>query len=137
MRRARIAIAAGLIAGLMVAPAAAMPAHRNAKPRVLTATAVTDDRMVTVTVVGRDRDDVVRGAEISWGADQPSQGLSACPMISSTPARERVGRRARFKLFYTYPDAGDRTITVRVLSGGCGKRAQQRSAPRTLTVHVD
>ena len=37
---------------------------------------------------------------------------------------------------YTYPAAGDYTITVRVLSGGCGKRPQQRSAPRTLTVHV-
>jgi hypothetical protein len=137
MRRAGIVIAAVLIAGWAAAPAAAMPAGRDAKPRVLSAEVAVSGRDVTVTVVGRDRDDVVGGAEISWGAGQPSQGLSACTPTSDGRAGRRVGRRARFNLFYSYPEAGDRTITLRVLSGGCGKRAPQRSAPRTLAVHVD
>jgi hypothetical protein len=143
MRRSRIAIAGMLAAGIAcplavpAAPAVAMPAGGNAKPRVLSAAVAKDGRAVTVSVVGRDRDDVVRGAEISWGDGQPAQGLTACSLTSAERSDGRVGRRARFELSYTYPAAGHHTIEVRVLSGGCGRRAQQRSAVRELVVHVD
>jgi len=124
-----------LVALAWTAPAAAMPAGDNAKPKVLDAWSETGrDRAVSITVLGRDRDDVVRGIEISWGEGQPEQGLSSCER--GRKARER-GRKARFELAYAYPAAGDYAVTVQVLSGGCGKRRQQRSQPRTLTVHVD
>jgi hypothetical protein len=86
-------------------------------------------------VVGRDRDDVVRGTEISWGADAPGLGTSACS-IGTGEERRRRGRKERFESSFTYPAAGRYAITVRVLSGGCGKRPQQRSRRRTLTVDV-
>jgi hypothetical protein len=93
---------------------------------------------VTVVIVGRDRDAVVRGAEIAWGDGQPAQGLSACTITRRRGADERRrGKRERFELSYDYPAAGHYTITVRVFSGGCGKRPMQRSRPRTLVVHVD
>ena len=109
-----------------------MPAGDNARPRILSADMEQDARSVRVKLVGRDRDDVVRGSEVEWGAGQPSQGLSSC----EPGDKRRRGRKERVRLSYTYPAAGDYTITVRLLSGGCGKRPQQRSAPRTLTVHV-
>lgn len=137
MSRTGIAIVAVLITGWAAAPAAAMPAGRNARPHVMSAEVAVAGRAVTVTVVGRDRDDVVGGAEISWGANEPAQGLSACTVSSDGSGGGRPGRRARFKLAYAYAAAGDQTITVRVLSGGCGKRAEQRSATRTIAVHVD
>lgn len=124
----------GALLALAVAasPAAAMPAGANAKPRILEAGTEQDAMSVRVKLVGRDRDDVVRGTEIEWGEGQPSQGLSSCQQGD----KRRLGKKERLNLAYTYPAAGDYTITVRVLSGGCGKRRQQRSAPRTLTVHV-
>jgi hypothetical protein len=116
------------------APAAAMPAGKNARPSVLDAwSEAGPDRAVSVTVVARDRDDVVRGVEISWGEGQPEQGISSCDRPHS---QRRRGRKARFELSYAYPAAGHYAITVHVLSGGCGGRRQQRSAPQTLTVHV-
>jgi hypothetical protein len=137
MRGAGIAIAAVLVGGLVAAPAAAMPARENAKPRVLSAELAQDGAAISVAIVGRDRDDVVRGAEVSWGDAQPGQGLSACSITRRTGVdRRRRGRKARFELSYAYPAAGDYTISVRVQSGGCGKRPMQLSAPRTLTVHV-
>ncbi len=121
--------------GVAAAPAAAMPAGGNAAPKVLDAWGDAGaDRAVSVTVVGRDRDDVVRGVEISWGEGQPEQGLSSCER--GRGERRRRGRKARFELSYAYPAAGEYTVTVHVLSGGCGKRRQQRSAPRTFTVRV-
>ena len=48
----------------------------------------------------------------------------------------RRGSRERFELSYDYPAAGHYTISIRVYSGGCGRRPAQRSAARTLTVHV-
>jgi hypothetical protein len=142
MRRAWSAIAVVLTAGLAAAPAAAMPDARNAKPKVLSAEVMRDgsapDRAVSVAIVGRDRDDVVRGAEISWGDGQPAQGLSACSITRRRGADERRrGRKERFELSYEYPAAGHYTVTVRVYSGGCGRRKMQRSTPRTLSVHVD
>jgi hypothetical protein len=133
MRRTCVVI--GALAALAgAAPAAAMPAGENAKPKVLDAwSEIGPDRAVSVHVVARDRDDVVRGVEIAWGEGQPEQGLSSC----ERPGGERQrGRKARFELSYAYPAAGDYAVTVRVLSGGCGKRRQQRSAPQTLTVRV-
>ena len=119
-----------LVALMVAAPAAARP---NAQPKVVSAwSAGGGDRAVRVVVKGRDRDDVVRGVEIAWGAGQPEQGLSSC---APRDARRR-GRLTRFELTYAYPAAGTYEVTVRVLSGGCGKRPQQRSAPRTITVHV-
>jgi hypothetical protein len=122
---------------LIACPTAA--ASDNAAPRILTAEAGAGrDRAVNVVVVGRDRDDVVRGAEVSWGDAQPALGLSACEQSSSRRAeRRRHGRRERFKLAHEYAAPGVYTVTVRVLSGGCGKRPQQRSAARTLTVTVE
>jgi hypothetical protein len=121
---------------LAAGPAAA--AGENAAPRVLSAKASDrGERVVRVVVVGRDRDDVVRGAEVTWGEAQPAQGLSACEQSSRRAERRRRGRRERFELVHEYAAPGHYTVTVRVLSGGCGKRSQQRSAARTLTVHVE
>jgi len=121
-------------------PAAALPAGENAKPRIVSAEAAAGpERAVSVVVVGRDRDDVVRGADISWGETEPALGLSACELSSRSREadRRRRGKRARFEFTHSYAAPGDYTITVRVLSGGCGKRPHQSSAPRTLTVHVE
>jgi len=124
-----------LFALAWAAPASA--AKPNAEPKVVTAWSVAgEDRAVSVVVKGRDRDDVVRGVEIEWGEGQPAQGLSACERTRRSADARRRGRLARFELAYAYPAPGTYTITVRVVSGGCGKRAQQRSAPRTLTVRV-
>ena len=124
-----------LVALSWAAPAAAKP---NAEPAVVSAWAAAgEDRAVSVVVKGRDRDDVVRGVEISWGEGQPAQGLSSCEQTRRGVDERRRGRLARFELSYAYPAAGDYTVTVRVLSGGCGKRPQQRSAPRTIAVHVN
>ena len=126
-----------LAAGSAAAPAVAMPDSRNARPKVVSATLTQDGAHVSVVVVGRDRDDLVRGADVSWGEGQPGQGLSACSITRHGKAdRGRRGSKQRFELAYDYPAAGHYTITVRVYSGGCGRRPVQRSAPRTLTVHV-
>jgi hypothetical protein len=124
-----------LLALVGAAPAAAMPA--NAKPKVVSAWSVAgEDRAVSVVVKGRDRDDVVRGVEISWGEGQPEQGLSSCERTARGVDERRRGKLARFELSYAYPAAGTYKVTVHALSGGCGKRPQQRSAPYTLTVVV-
>jgi hypothetical protein len=124
-----------LVALSWAAPAAAKP---YAEPTVVSAWAAPgEDRAISVVVKGRDRDDVVRGVEISWGEGQPEQGLSSCERTRRGVDERRRGRLARFELSYAYPAAGDYTVTVRVLSGGCGKRPQQRSAPRTIAVHVN
>jgi len=115
---------------VMAAPAAA---GAGARPKVVSAWSEAGaDRAVRVVVKGRDRDDVVRGVEIAWGEGQAEQGLSSC---EPGDARRR-GRLTRFELSYAYPGPGTYEVTVRVLSGGCGRRPQQRSAPRTITVHV-
>jgi len=122
------------------APAAAVPAGENAKPRFVSSEAMVEaERSVRVVVVGRDRDDVVRGVDVAWGEAEPGQGLSACEQSSSTRAadRRRRGKKERFVLTHTYAAPGDYAITVTLLSGGCAKRPQQRSAPRTLSVHVE
>ena len=129
-----MAIAVLLAAGLVASPALAGEA-RNARPKVLSVELEQDGASVRLVVVGRDRDDVVRGTEVSWGIDQPALGTSACT-IGSGGDRGRRGRKERFVSSYTYPAAGRYTITVRVISGGCGKRPQQRSKRRTLTVDV-
>jgi hypothetical protein len=134
MHWARIAIAV-LIGGGIVAAVAPADERRNARPKLLSAELEQDGAHVRLVVVGRDRDDVVRGAEVSWGADQPALGTSACA-VGSGGDRRRRGRKERFASSFTYPAAGRYTITVRVSSGGCGKRPQQRSKPRTLTVDV-
>lgn len=124
-----------LVALAWAAPAAA--AKPGAEPKVVSAWSVAGEgRTVSVVVKGRDRDDVVRGVEIAWGEGQPEQGLSSCEQSPRGREARRRGRVARFELAYGYPAAGTYTVTVRVLSGGCGKRPQQRSAPRTLTVRV-
>jgi hypothetical protein len=124
-----------LVALACAAPAAAKP---NAKPKIVSAwSAAGEGRAVSIVVKGRDRDDVVRGVEISWGAGQPEQGLSSCERTPRGADERKRGRLARFELAYTYPAAGDYDVTVRVLSGGCGKRRQQRSEPRTVHVHVN
>jgi hypothetical protein len=136
MRGAGMLIVAVLAAALLAGPALAQ--RSNAKPTIISAHVVSPHgHAVKVRIVGRDRDDVVRGAEIRWGDGQPAQGDSACQLSSDGRGDEsRRGKRARFTLSYAYPAAGDYTVTVRVLSGGCGKRPQQRSSRRRLTVHV-
>jgi hypothetical protein len=134
MAWARIAAATVLAAGLAAGPAVALEA-RNAKPRILSAEIDWVGFDARVVAVGRDRDDVVRGMEVSWGADQPGLGTSACA-IGSGGDRGRRGRKERFKSSFTYPAAGTYTVTVRVISGGCGNRDQQRSKPQTFTVEV-
>jgi hypothetical protein len=121
------------------APAAAMPAGKpGATPKVVAAWSVPgEERAVSVVVKGRDRDDVVRGIEIAWGEGQPEQGLSSCERSARAGSERGRGKVARFELSYAYPAAGTYTVTVQVLSGGCGKRPQQRSAPQSLTVVVD
>ena len=134
MHWARIAIAVLIGGGILAAPAAAEEL-RNARPKVLSVELEQEGPHVRLVVVGRDRDDVVRGTEVSWGADQPALGTSACT-VGSNGDRGRRGRNERFESSFTYPAAGRYTITVRVISGGCGKRPQQRSKRRTLTVDV-
>jgi hypothetical protein len=130
-------MAIGALVALVGAAPATATAPKHAKPKVVAVWGtVGADRAVTVVVKGRDRDDVVRGVEIAWGAGQPEQGMSACERTPRGADERRRGRTARFELVYPYPEAGTYTVTVRVLSGGCGKRAQQRSAPRELTVRV-
>jgi hypothetical protein len=136
MRGAAILIGAVLPAAVVAGPALAE--RSNARPAVLSARVMSaDGGAVSLRVVGRDADDVVRGVEVRWGAAQPALGESACEVRSrgGDDAR-RHGRRARFRLSYVYPAPGDYTVTVRAISGGCGARPQQRSAPRRLTVHV-
>jgi hypothetical protein len=129
---------AGSMVALAIAAGPASAAGDNAAPRILSAKASErGDRGVRVVVVGRDRDDVVRGAEITWGEAEPAQGLSACEQSSRRADRRARGRREQFVLTHEYAAPGHYTITVRVLSGGCGNRSQQRSAVRTLTVHVE
>lgn len=129
---------AGSIVVLALAAGPAAAAVDNAAPRIVTAKASEpSDRVVRVVVVGRDRDDIVRGAEVTWGEPGPEQGLSACEQSSRRAERRRRGRPERFELTHAYAAPGHYTVTVRVLSGGCGKRPQQRSAARTLTVHVE
>jgi hypothetical protein len=129
---------ASSMAALALAAGPAAAAVDNAAPRIVSAKASEPrDRVVRVVVVGRDRDDVVRGAEVTWGDPGPAQGLSACEESSRRAERRRRGRRERLELTHEYAAPGHYTVTVRVLSGGCGKRPQQRSAARTLTVHVE
>jgi hypothetical protein len=127
-----------LLALAGAAPAAAMPVGKpDATPKVVAAWSVTgEERVVSVVVKGRDRDDVVRGAEIAWGEGQPEQGLSSCERTARAANGRGRGKLARFELAYSYPAAGTYTVTVHVLSGGCAKRPQQRSAPHTITVVV-
>ena len=131
-------MATAVMLAIAAAPAAA--SGGNAAPKIVRAE-ISDlsGHEVSVLVVGRDRDDVTRGAEVSWGEAGPAQGLSACEEASSRSRRadrRRRGRKARFELAHEYLEPGHYTVTVRVLSGGCGDRPQQRSAPRTLIVHV-
>jgi hypothetical protein len=133
MHWARIAIAVLIGAGIVAAPAPAE--SRNANPKLLSVELEQNGAHVRLVVVGRDRDDVVRGMEVSWGADQPALGTSACTIGSGGDAHRR-GRKERLESSFTYPAAGRYTIAVRVISGGCGKRPQQRSKSRTLTVDV-
>ena len=58
--------------------------------------------------------------------------MSTCEV----PARRRTGRKETFELGYAYAAPGAYTIRVRVLSGGCGKRKQQRSAARAVAVQI-
>lgn len=128
-----------LVALAGAAPAAAMPAGKpGATPKVVAAWPVAGgERAVSVVVKGRDRDDVVRGIEIAWGAGQPAQGLSFCEPSARGAGKRGRGKVARFELSYAYPAAATYTVTVHVLSGGCGKRPQQRSAPHSVIVVVD
>jgi hypothetical protein len=126
----------GSIVALAVAAGPAVAAAGNAAPRIVSAKASEPSApVVRVVLVGRDRDDVVRGADIAWGEASPALGISACEE-SSRPRRPDRGRKARFVFTHRYAAPGHYTITVSVLSGGCAKRPQQRSRPRTLTVHV-
>ena len=135
---AGIGTLAGAIVVLAIAASPAAGAVDNAAPRILSAKASErQDRVVRVVVVGRDRDDVVRGAEVTWGDAGPAQGLSACEQSSRRSERRGRGRRERFELTHAYMEPGHYTVTVRLLSGGCGKRPQQRSAVRPLAVHVE
>ena len=126
--RMRSVIVTGVLLALGAAPAWA----GDARPQVVAAEAVPGAaRSVGLTVTGRDRDGVVRGLEVEWG-DGGAQGMSTCEL----PTRPRKGRKETFELGYAYAAPGAYTIRVRVLSGGCGKRKQQRSAARTVTVQI-
>ena len=78
-------------------PAAA--AGDNAAPRIVRAeaSAARGSASCSVVVVGRDRDDVVRGAEVSWGEESPTQGMSACEESSGSrlaPSAAGAGARS-------------------------------------------
>ena len=124
----RVAIATVVLLAVGASPATA----GDARPQVVSAEAVAGaGRAVSLTVAGRDRDGVVRGLEVEWG-DGAAQGMSTCEV----PARRRTGRKETFELGYAYAAPGAYTIRVRVLSGGCGKRKQQRSAARAVAVQI-
>ena len=129
---------AALLALLMAAaPAGASPARGNAQPKVVTLDATPHGRTVDITVVARDRDDVVRGLEVDWG--EAAQGSSSCTIVKGRDAdAHRRGKKRRLRASYTYASAGDHAITVRAISGGCAEgRPEQRSAARTVHVRVD
>ena len=139
MRGRRVAVGTMLVLAGAATPAA-VPAGESAKPRIVSSEAtVGAERWVRVVVVGRDRDDVVRGIDVVWGEAEPGLGVSTCEQSSRSRRadRRRRGKKERFVLSHSYAAPGDYAITVTLLSGGCGKRPQQRSAPRTLDVHVD
>jgi hypothetical protein len=128
--------AALLVLLVTAAPAGASPARGNAQPRVVKLDAAQHDRTVDITVVARDRDDVVRGLEVDWG--EAAQGSSSCTIVKGHDAdAHRRGRKRRLHASYTYTAAGDHTITVRAISGGCAGRPEQRSAAHTFQVRVD
>lgn len=126
------------VTALLVAagPAEASPALGNAKPRILSINIAQHDATVDLTVVARDRDDVIRGLEVDWG--EAGQGSSACTIVKGRDAdRHLRGKKRHLHASYTYAEAGDHHVTVRALSGGCtAKRPEQRSAARTVHVHV-
>jgi hypothetical protein len=118
------------------APAGASPARGNAKPKVVRIDAAQHGRTIDLTVVARDRDDVVRGLEVDWG--EAAQGSSSCTIVEGRDAdAHRRGKKRRLRASYTFAAAGDHAITVRALSGGCTDRPEQRSAARTVHVRVD
>jgi len=124
----RVAMALALLLSAGTAPALA----GDAKPRILAAEAHPgSEQSVTLKVSARDRDGIVRGIDIDWG-DGAAQGMSRCEI----PMRRDAGRTERFRLGYAYAAPGDYQITVKVNSGGCGKRRQQHSAPRTVAVRI-
>jgi hypothetical protein len=130
---AGVAMTALLVAA---GPAEARPALGNAKPKILSIDVARHDATIELTVVARDRDDVVRGLEVDWG--EAGQGSSACTIVRGRDAdRHRRGKQRRLHASYTFAAAGDQHITVRALSGGCtANRPEQRSAARTVHVHV-
>ena len=127
------------VTALLVAagPAEASPALGNAKPRILSIDVAQHDATIELTVVARDRDDVIRGLEVDW--DEAGQGASSCTIVNGRDAdRHRSGKKRRLHASYTFTAAGDQHVTVRALSGGCtAKRPEQRSAARMVHIHVD
>jgi hypothetical protein len=122
---------------VMAAPAGASQAHGNATPKVVKLDAAKHGRTVDISVVARDRDDIVRGLEVDWG--EAAQGSSSCTIVKGRDAdAHRRGKKRRLRASYTYAAAGDHAITVRAISGGCTEgRPEQRSAARTIHVRVD
>lgn len=132
-------MAGAAVTALLVAagPAQASPARGNAKPRILSVQVAQHGATVELTVLARDRDDVVRGLEVDWG--EAGQGASACTIVDGRDAdRHRRGKKRRLHASYTFGTAGDQHVTVRALSGGCtANRPEQHSAARSVHIHVD
>ena len=93
--------------------------------------------VVRSSVVGRDRDDVVRGAEIAWGDGQPAQGLSACERSArAAPSAAAAGRKAAVRALLHLPRARA-TTRSRCASSPAAAASARSSAPRPRTLTVD
>lgn len=123
-----------LTATVLLGACLALPAQAgNPRPRVLDPAfpaALAPLTMADLTFAGRDRNGVVRGYDVDFG-DGARSAISHCEV----PRRGRRFKREPFSIAYAYMHPGTYTITIRVLSGGCGE-PRQRSLPSTLSVVV-
>jgi uncharacterized protein YkwD len=78
-------------------------------------------------VVARDPNSAVTGMIVNFGEALGLFAESAC--VTGMPK----GRTAKFKLPYTFTTPGDHTVTITILSGGCGK---PEATTQTITIHV-
>jgi hypothetical protein len=122
-----------LIGAMLVAAIAASPAgagQRDAKPKIISARVLgSPNAAVLLRVVARDSDDAVYGLEVRWGDGHRAKRYLFC-------GKDKRGKRADLRIPYVYAAAGDYTVKVRALSGGCAMIKQQQSSVRRLHVHV-
>jgi uncharacterized protein YkwD len=91
----------------------------------------------TLTVVAKDIHAAVTGMIIDFGDKHGGFAESACVLHKNKPGTVKL------TLPYTYPTAGDKTVSVTLLAGGCGRSATRTetfpvtvAAPTTVRAHA-